>query len=475
MPNGQSGSASAGALATSRLERGARLGGLAAKQTLRRVTIRAGSIVVSEDRRVRMVDAANERMARDLVAVLGQMRGAAMKIGQMLSLADLGLVSRRARDAFRKQLSALQGSINAMPFESMRPVIETELGAPVERLFASFDTDAFAAASIGQVYRAVTHDGRDVAVKVQYPGVRTAVRADLKNLALFLRMWKSQISTVTATELLNEITQELSREVDYVQECANQARAARRYTGHPFIYVPPPVAELSSASVLTTEYVTGMRAEEVERLPAPERDRIGEIIYRFYLGSLFRDCEFNGDAHPGNFLYMPDGRVAFLDFGLYKHMNAEAVEFERQGAQLCIAGDGEALRALLERQGVLRPGSSVSAQACLDYALDAAGWNFVDDYFQVRPIDVSAALLGVINPASKSFKTMRSAHPPPEHLFSRRLDFLLFGTLGQLGAGGNWYRIAAEWIYGAEPVTELGKIEQQWRRLEDDADHDQDT
>lgn len=464
MPNSQTGPVAADGLATSRLSRGAKMGGLAAKQTLRRVTIMAGSIVVSEDRRIQMLDQANERMARDFVAVLGQMRGAAMKIGQMLSLADLGLVSRRSRDAFRRELSKLQGSINAMPFESMRPVIETELGAPVERLFASFDTDAFAAASIGQVYRAVTHDGRDVAVKVQYPGVRTAVRADLKNLALFLRMWKSQISTVTATELLDEITEELSHEVDYIQECANQARVSRRYDGHPFIYVPPPVAELSSASVLTTEYVTGMRAEEVERLPAAERDRIGEIIYRFYVGSLFHDCEFNGDAHPGNFLYMPDGRVAFLDFGLYKCMNADAVEFERRGAQLCIAGDGEGLRALLEEQGVLRPGSSVSAQQCLDYALDASGWNFVDDYVLVRPIDVSAALLGVINPATESFKTMRSAHPPPEHLFSRRLDFLLFGTLGQLGAGGNWYRVAAEWMHGAEPVTELGKAEARWRR-----------
>ena len=463
MPDVQTGSASADGLATSRLSRGVRLGGLAAKQTLRRVTIKAGSIVISEDRRIQMVDQANERMARDFVAVLGQMRGAAMKIGQLLSVVDLGLVSRRSRDAFRRQLSQLQGSINAMPFESMRPVIETELGAPVERLFASFDTDAFAAASIGQVYRAVTHDGRDVAVKVQYPGVRTAVRADLKNLALFLRMWKSQISTAVATELLDEITEGLSREVDYIQECANQARVSQRYGGHPFIYVPPPVAELSSASVLTTEYVTGIRAQEVQRLPAAERDRIGEIIYRFYLGSLFHDGEFNGDAHPGNFLYMPDGRVAFLDFGLYKHMNADAVEFERRGAQLCIACDGDGLRALMEKQRVLRVGSSVSAQDCLDYALDAAGWNFVDDYVVVRPIDVTAAMLGVINPATKSFKTMRKAHPPPEHLFSRRLDFLLFGTLGQIGAGGNWYRIAAEWIHGAEPVTELGKAERRWR------------
>src|SRR5690625_3318761 len=157
-------------LATSRLARGAQLGGLAAKHTLRRVTVKAGSVVVTERRRTRMLDQANERKARDFVGILANMRGAAMKIGQLLSVVDLGIVDESAREYFRQRLSKLHGSINAMPFDAMRPVIESELGAPVERLFGSFDTEAFAAASIGQVYRAVTHDGREVAVKVQYPG-----------------------------------------------------------------------------------------------------------------------------------------------------------------------------------------------------------------------------------------------------------------------------------------------------------------
>ncbi|HTM85598.1 MAG TPA: AarF/UbiB family protein, partial [Mycobacterium sp.] len=206
----------------------------------------------------------------------------------------------------------------------------------------------------------------------------------------------------------------------------------------------------------------GMAATEVAGLPTAERDRIGEIIYRFYLGSLFRDCAFNGDAHPGNFIYRPDGRVSFLDFGLYKRMDPAAVAVERQAWQCCIAGDGDGLRAIMAANGVLQPGSSVSAQDCLQYTLDAAGWNFVDDYVAVRPIDVSAALLGVINPAAESFQTMRAERLPPEHLFARRLDFLLFGTLGQIGAGANWHRIAAEWLTGAQPVTDLGRAEADW-------------
>lgn len=450
-------------LTTSRLARGARLGGLAAKQTLRRVSVKAGSIVVTENRRAQMLDRANERLARDFVAVLGNMRGAAMKIGQLLSVIDLGIVDEASREHFRQQLSKLQDSINAMPFDTMRPVIESELGA-VEKLFAAFDTEAFAAASIGQVYRARTLDGRDVAVKVQYPGVRTAVAADLKNLALFLRMMKTTLPTVAAREFLDEITHELSRELDYRQELASQTRVAERYADHPFIHVPAPIPELSSDSVLTTEYVPGMRADEVTELPAAERDRIGEIIYRFYLGSLYRDCEFNGDAHPGNFLYCPDGRVAFLDFGMYKHMDPTAVEFERRIGRCCVAGDGEGLRTIMVEYGVLRSDSAVSAQDCLDYTLGAAGWNFVDDYVAVRSIDVSAALLGVIDPTADTFQTMRNERLPPEHLFSRRLDFLVFGTLSQIGAGNNWFRIAAEWLLGAEPVTELGRTEAAWRQ-----------
>ncbi|OHU98580.1 ABC1 kinase family protein [Mycobacterium talmoniae] len=449
-------------LPTSRVSRGAALGKLAAKQTLRRVVIKAGSIAVSETRRAAMLDAADQRMARDFVAVLGEMRGAAMKIGQLLSFIDLGIVDERSRESFRRQLSRLQGTIDAMPFEALRPVIESELG-PVDQVFASFEPRAFAAASIGQVYRARTHDGRAVAVKVQYPGVRAAVRADLKNLALFLRMWKSRVPTIAAQEFLDEITGELSHELDYRREFANQARLADRFADHPFIHVPAPIAELSSDSVLTTEYVDGLSAQQVAELPAADRDRVGEIIYRFYLGSLFQDGEFNGDAHPGNFLYLPDGRVAFLDFGLYKRMPPHAVEVERRAAQLCIAADGEGLRELLEQTGVLRPHSTVSAEDCLRYTLDAAGWNFVDEYVRVEPIDVSAAMLGVVYPGTRSFQSMRNERLPPEHLFSRRLDFLVFGAISHIGAGGNWYRVAAEWIHGSPPVTELGIADARWR------------
>ncbi|WP_441961119.1 ABC1 kinase family protein [Mycolicibacterium houstonense] len=450
------------AIATSRVSRGAALGKLAAKQTLRRVIVKAGTIAVSETRREQLLSQADQRMARDFAAVLGQMRGAAMKIGQLLSIVDLGIVDERSQDAFRRQLSKLQDSVDAMHFDTLRPVIESELG-PLEGLFASFDPDAFAAASIGQVYRARTHDGRDVAVKIQYPGVRSAVRADLKNLALFLKMWKSTVPTVAAQDFLDEITKGISSELDYRQECANQARLAQRYRDHPFIHVPAPIEELCSDSVLTTEYVDGMNASQVAELSAPERDRVGEIIYRFYIGSLFRDCEFNGDAHPGNFVYLPDGRVAFLDFGLYKQMSPEAVAVERRAAQLCSAADGEGLRRLLEDAGVLKPNSMVTADECLQYTLDAAGWNFVDEYVAVEPIEVSSAMLGVVSPATRTFQSMRSERLPPEHLFSRRVDFLVFGTISRIGAGGNWYRIASEWIYDAPPSTPLGVAEAQWR------------
>src|SRR5690625_1913788 len=220
-------------LATSRLARGAQLGGLAAKHTLRRVTVKAGSVVVTERRRTRMLDQANERKARDFVGILANMRGAAMKIGQLLSVVDLGIVDESAREYFRQRLSKLHGSINAMPFDAMRPVSGSELGAPVERLFGSFDTEAFAPASIGRAYRAVPRDGRERAGKVHDPGGRAAVQADQKYLPLLLRMVNPAVPTVAARAFLDAISCEFPRELDYRQQLASQARVAQRYAHHP--------------------------------------------------------------------------------------------------------------------------------------------------------------------------------------------------------------------------------------------------
>ena len=210
-------------------------------------------------------------------------------------------------------------------------MIEEELGEPLEDVFAEFDEEPIAAASIGQVYRARLHDGREVAVKVQYPGVAAAVRADLQNLGLILRLAKRIAPGLDPKAIGEEIRERIEEELDYELEAQNQRTLARIFRGHPFIVVPDVVTSLSRERVLVTEYVEGTGFEELKGYPQEERDRVGEILFRFYFGCLYRHHQFSGDPHPGNSMLLDDGRVAFFDFGLFKRMPPGAVELEMRG------------------------------------------------------------------------------------------------------------------------------------------------
>lgn len=299
---------------TSRLARGTKLGAVAASSVLRtqrtRLTMRGRSEAV----RAKMAEESMIRTTEQVVMVLGTMKGVAMKLGQMMSVLDLDLVPENHRERFQKRLAVLRNAAPTVSFAAMRGVIEDDFGKPLDAVFAEFDAEPVAAASIGQVYRARLHDGRPVAVKVQYPGIDAAVRADLKNLAMFRRVLQSAMPWVTPA-VLDELRLNMEAELDYRAEAATQLQIAELYTEHPFIIVPRSLPEFSTTRVLVTEYVEGRGFEEIRQLPETERNRIGEIIYRFYVGSLFTFNEFCGDPHPGNVLLAADGRVGFLDFG----------------------------------------------------------------------------------------------------------------------------------------------------------------
>lgn len=418
----------------------------------------------SEELRARVSEKASIQAADQLVNVLGGMKGAAMKLGQMLSVLDLALVPEEHRERFQAKLAVLRDKAPDVPFESMRAVIENDLGRSVDDAFARFDPSPIAAASIGQVYRAVLHDGREVAVKVQYPGVDIAIRADMKNLALFLKFWRSSVPSISAPALTEELRVNFERELDYTEEARTQHILAQRFAEHPFVVVPDAVLELCSRRVLVTEYVQGFRFDHIRGLDATERDRVGEIIYRFYVGSLYRFDEFCGDPHPGNVLLCDDGRVAFIDFGLYNRMLHEHVEFELDCLRAASEERGEDLLAAMISRGIVEPDAGVTPDECLDYTFAASEWNLVDRTLTVTPSLASGGLLLAIDPRGAQFAGMKSQSLPPEHLFSRRADFLTFGVLGQLEATANWHRIAREWIYGEPPVTDLGRAEAAWQQ-----------
>ncbi|MET8800755.1 AarF/ABC1/UbiB kinase family protein [Nocardia sp. NPDC004568] len=446
---------------TSRLARGTKLGAVAAGSMMRKQRARLSMRGRSEAVRARMAEESILRSTEQLVMVLGTMKGVAMKLGQMMSVLDLDLVPPEHRERFQKRLAVLRNAAPSVSFEAMRAVIEEDHGQPLDAVFTEFEPEAIAAASIGQVYLARLHDGRQVAVKVQYPGIDAAVRADLKNLNMFRRVLQSAMPWVTPA-VLDELRLNMESELDYHIEAETQRDIADLYADHPFVVVPRPVLEHSTRRVLVTEYLAGTAFEDIRRMPPAERDRVGEIIYRFYVGSLFNFNEFCGDPHPGNVLLAADGRVGFLDFGLFNRMDPEHVRFE--AICLCAAAEdrGADLRDLMIQRGVIDSADEIGVEECLEYVLSASEWCLVDQELTITPELASGAFLLAVDPRSSEFSGMKQQNLPPEHLFSRRADFLTFGMLGQLEATANWHRIAREWLYGEEPATELGRLHRQW-------------
>ncbi|MGX1771178.1 ABC1 kinase family protein [Nocardia brasiliensis] len=446
---------------TSRLARGTKLGAVAASSVIRTQRARLSMRGRSEAVRAKMAEESMIRTTEQVVMVLGTMKGVAMKLGQMMSVLDLDLVPEDHRERFQKRLAVLRNAAPSVSFESMRQVIEDDFGQPLDAIFAEFEAEPIAAASIGQVYRARLRDGRQVAVKVQYPGIDAAVRADLKNLAMFRRVLQSAMPWVTPA-VLDELRLNMESELDYQAEANTQLQIAELYAGHPFIVVPRSMPELSTTRVLVSEYVAGKGFEEIRQLPDAERDRIGEIIYRFYVGSLFTFNEFCGDPHPGNVLLAADGRVGFLDFGLFNRMDADHVQFELTCLRAAAEDRAEDLRRLMIERGVIDSPEEIGAEECLEYVLAASEWCLIDEDLTITPELASGAFLLAVDPRASEFAGMKQQNLPPEHLFSRRADFLTFGMLGQLGCTANWHRISREWLYDEPPVTELGQAHHVW-------------
>jgi predicted unusual protein kinase regulating ubiquinone biosynthesis (AarF/ABC1/UbiB family) len=340
-------------------------------------------------------------------------------------------------------------------------VIEEDLEEPISEVFSSFDEEPIAAASIGQVYKAtLASDGREVAVKVQYPGVAGAVRADLQNLDMILRLLKRMAPGIDAKAIAEEIKERIVEELDYELEAQNQRSLARIFAGHPFIVIPDVMVSLSRERVLVSEFVSGVGFEEIKSRSQEERDRVGEIVFRFFLGCLYRHRQFSGDPHPGNFMLLDDGRVAFLDFGLFKRMDAEPVELELACQRAVSEADGAALHEMLAQSGFLPEPDKVDPDNLLAYMTDAIWWyTTADETLKLTQEIATQVMIESSDPRSTHFKAMRHQDMRPEHLFGRRMEMLTLAVLSQLQASNNWHRIAREWMYGDEPVTALGREE----------------
>lgn len=416
----------------------------------------------SAERRVQIDHERELTTASQVAERLGHMKGALMKLGQMASYLDEGLP-----EPLRLALAQLQTSAPPMSGELAAGVIERELGARPEELFCAWDPDPIAAASIGQVHRAIVRDPtsgdeRAVAVKVQYPGVDAAIEADLRNADLLGALLKQGFSGLDPDEMVAEIKERLVEELDYRLEAEHQRRFAEYYRGHPFIHVPEVLDHLSTHRVLTTELVNGHTWAELATWDQRERDLAGETIFRFVFRSLYGMHAFNGDPHPGNYLFHGDGRVTFLDFGLVKHFSDdEMATFVAMVRAAAYDHDMHEFRRIVERAGMLRPGAPVDTEEVGEY--------FGHFYQAVRADQTvtwsSAYASSVVRHTfDRSSPIGQYATVPRSFVFIQRINLGLYAILGELQATGNYRRIAEElWPFvQGPPSTALGQAEADW-------------
>lgn len=449
-------------LKTSWAGRSAKVAKLGAKVAGTHASTAARKVFASAERRVELDDARRLKTAEAVAAELGQMKGALMKLGQMASYLDEGLP-----EPLRMALAQLRNSAPPMSRELAAGVIRAELGAAPEDVFVDWDPDPIAAASIGQVHRAIaidpdSGDEMPVAVKVQYPGVDTAIESDLRNADYLGVLLKQGFGGLDPDEMVAEIKERLVEELDYRLEARNQAEFADFYRDHPYIHVPDVVPSLSTGRVLTSQLVDGHSWDELLTWDQEQRNLAGETIFRFVFRSLYRMRAFNGDPHPGNYLFHGNGRVTFLDFGLVKHFTVDEMQtFANMVKSAAVDHDAAEFRSIVERAGMLRAGAPVSTAEVGQYFQQ-----FYEPVREDREMQWSGEYAsGIVRHTfDRSSPISQYATVPRAFVFIQRINLGLYALLGELGSAGNYRRIAEElwpFVDGA-PSTEIGRAEAAW-------------
>ena len=375
-----------------RIGRASRIAGVGAGHAAR---MGRAKLTRDEEKRAEAIRRSHMETADRLVTVLGSMKGAAMKLGQTFSVIDVGMVPEDFREEFQAKLAKLQAAAEPRPFKDMRRVVEQDLGDKLGSVFSDFAEEPIAAASIGQVYRATLREGgEDVAVKVQYPGVKDMVRADLQNLGLALKLLARISPGLDSREIADEVRERITEELDYELEADNHRALAREYRGHPFVHVPRVFTDLCRERVIVTEFVEGERFPWLIEQPEDVRNQYAEKLFRFYCNGPFRHRLLNGDPHPGNSLFMADGRVAFIDFGFFKRMSADERDTQLAILRAVYEGDEDALFEISVAQGIMKPDAPADAREQFMRLYEVlTGWFLEDAPVRITPDVATAAIL----------------------------------------------------------------------------------
>jgi predicted unusual protein kinase regulating ubiquinone biosynthesis (AarF/ABC1/UbiB family) len=410
------------------------------------------------------------RTAERYAELLGRSKGALMKAGQLLSFASLGpAVGGEFQATYQSALARLRDNAPPMAPALAREVLERELGRATESAFAEFHWEPLAAASVGQVHRARLHEGRAVAVKIQYPGVGEAIRADLQNgelLVTFLGLLRGlspKKLSLDVRGVAQEIRERILEELDYRLEAANQTEFAERYRGHPFIHVPSVIGELCGERVLTQELVEGKTWAQALQCEQQLRDSWAEVIHRFTYGSYFHFCVFNADPHPGNYIFHDDGSVSFLDFGCVKRLKRAEVTALDLIMRECLRGDVQATwRASIEG-GFFEPSGSLTPEEVFAYWHEPIEMYWGEQPFTITPAYVQRQIELRYSPAGPSANAFAHMATPAAYTILSRIDIGVMSLIAELRATIPWGEMGVEYFERGAPATPIAKIDSEHR------------
>ncbi|MET8284071.1 AarF/ABC1/UbiB kinase family protein [Streptomyces sp. NPDC005132] len=397
-----------------------------------------------------------QRTAEQLFKVLGELKGGAMKFGQALSVFESALPEEVA-GPYRAALTKLQEAAPPMPSRTVHSVLRERLGEDWSELFLEFEDKPSAAASIGQVHRAVWHDGREVAVKVQYPGAGDALLSDLTQLSRFARLLGPLIPGMDIKPLITELRDRVSEELDYALEAQAQEAHATEFSGDPDVLVPAVVHQCDQ--ILVTEWIDGTPLSEVISDGTQEqRDRAGQLLARFLFSGPARTGLLHADPHPGNFRLLPDEksgwRLGVLDFGTVDRLPGGLPSPIGESLRMTLDGDAEAVYDLLREEGFVKESIELEPDAVLDYLLPIIEPAQVDEFTFTRGWMRSQAAR-VADPRSPAHQLGRLLNLPPSYLLIHRVTLSTIGVLCQLGATVRLRDELEEWLPGFVPTEEL--------------------
>ncbi|MFF7563956.1 AarF/ABC1/UbiB kinase family protein [Streptomyces pseudovenezuelae] len=396
-----------------------------------------------------------QRTADQLFKVLGELKGGAMKFGQALSVFESALPEEVA-GPYRAALTKLQEAAPPMPTRTVHTVLKERLGEDWQELFAEFDDKPSAAASIGQVHRAVWHDGREVAVKVQYPGAGEALLSDLNQLGRFARLLGPLVPGIDIKPLIAELRDRVSEELDYALEAQAQQVHAEEFADDPDVVVPAVVHQ--SDQVLITEWIEGVPLSEVISDGTQEqRDRAGQLLARFLFSGPARTGLLHADPHPGNFRLLPGGpdgeedwRLGVLDFGTVDRLTGGLPDTIGTCLRMTLDGEAEAVYELLCAEGFVKESIELDPDAVLDYLLPIIEPAEVDEFTFSRGWMRSQAAR-IADPRSPAHQLGKQLNLPPAYLLIHRVTLSTIGVLCQLGATVRLREELEEWLPGFVP------------------------